>query len=136
MSEHTSHDSHVAVSSDRSFGWVMAGFFTIVGLWPLWSGGPVRWTLVIIALAFAAVTLVRPALLNPLNLLWHKLGLLLGKIVAPLVMGALFFLVVTPLGLLRRLTGADPLRRRKKSTADSYWIPRGTEGAGTMRDQF
>lgn len=136
MSEHIAHDHHVAVSSDRSFGCVMAGFFAIVGLWPLWGGGAPRWTLVIIALAFAAVTIVRPVLLNPLNLLWHKLGLLLGKIVAPLVMGLLFFVVVTPLGMLRRLMGADPLRRRKKVASDSYWIPRGKDGAGTMRDQF
>ena len=114
----------------------MAVFFALVGLWPLWSGGRIRSSAVVIALSFAALAAVRPGLLNPLNVAWHKLGLVVGKIIAPLVMGALFFIVVTPLGALRRAIGSDPLRRRRRATGDSYWIPRQNGDSGTMRDQF
>lgn len=136
MSDRSSYEQDPAISSDRSFGWVMAAFFSLVALWPLWGAGKIRWTALEIGVAVAILTLVRPQLLNPLNIVWHKFGLLLGKVIGPLVMGALFFIVVAPLGLLRRIAGADPLRRRKPPIGNSYWIPRSRDGAGTMRDQF
>ena len=77
--------------SDRSFGFVFAVVFTIVGLWPLLRQDTPRWWAIAIALAFALVALVRPALLHPLNRAWLLVGRLLHKVVSPLVMSAIFF---------------------------------------------
>jgi hypothetical protein len=85
-----------------------------------------------------AVALLRPNVLAPLNRIWTKLGLLMATVVSPIVLGLLFFIVVTPVGLLMRLVGKDPLRLRHDSGANSYWIVRQPPGppGDTMRDQF
>ncbi len=83
-------------SSDRSFGIVMAIVFTIIGAWPLLSEGPPRWWALTAATLFYGVALLRPALLAPLNRLWFRFGLLLNKIISPLIMGLLFYGVMTP----------------------------------------
>ena len=95
--ERLSDNETVKGSSDRSFGLVFAAVFTIIGLWPLISSSGVRWWSLAIALVFAGVAFARPSLLAPLNLLWTKFGLLLNRIVSPLVMGLLFFVVITPI---------------------------------------
>jgi len=128
----------VETSSDRSFGLVFAGFFAIAAAVNGWRGGA-AWPLYLaLAAAFLAVAWLSPRVLAPLNRLWSKLGLLLGRIVSPVVLSLLFFLVVTPVGLLMRLTGKDPLRLRTDSGADSYWIVRDPPGpAGdSMSEQF
>jgi hypothetical protein len=125
-------------SSDRGFGQVFAGFFALVGalkwwfanaLWPYWFAG----ALVFLVLAYAA-----PRVLAPLNRLWTKLALLLYKIVNPLTMGFLFFLVMTPMGLVMRAFGKDFLRRRRDPGAASYWIAREPPGPApdSMKNQF
>jgi len=87
---------------------------------------------------FALVALVKPALLSGLNRLWMKLGLLLGKVVSPIALGILFYAVITPIGLIIRLTGKDPLRLKFDPDAESYWIPREPPGPppGSMNNQF
>jgi hypothetical protein len=91
-----------------------------------------------IAAGFLAVALVRPSLLSPLNRLWFMFGLLLHKIVTPVIMGLIFFLTVTPTGLIMRLSGRDPLRLRRDPEAKTYWIEREPPGPDpeTMRNQF
>jgi predicted membrane metal-binding protein len=136
--ERLADDGPVKGSSDRSFGIVFAVFFTIVGLWPLLGQGAVRWWALAIALAFAVVSAVRPALLAPLNRLWFKFGLLLNQVVSPIVMGLLFFLVITPFALVMRAKGKDLLHLKRDPAARSYWIPREPPGPSpeTIKNQY
>jgi hypothetical protein len=125
-------------SSNRSFGLVFAAVFAIIGLAPLAFGGTVRpWALVAGA-GFAVVALGFPGLLAPLNRLWLKFGLLLHRIVSPVVLGIMFFAVITPIGLLMRALGKDPLRLKRDASAGSYWIPREPPGPApeSLKDQF
>ena len=125
-------------SSDRQFGFVFTLFFLAVGLWPLKSQLPVRMWPLIVSGSFLLVTLVRPGLLHPFNRLWMQLGLLLGRIVNPIVTGLLFFVVFAPVGLFFRLTKRDLLRLRPRPEASTYWIPRQPPGPPpeTMVNQF
>lgn len=118
--------------SDRQFGLVFAGVCSVVALWPLRSGGAVRWPALALGGLFLAAALVLPALLSPLNRVWMRFGMLLGRIVNPIVTAVLFFVVFTPAGLLMRALGKDPLRLQRMPQATTYWIPR--EPAGTPRD--
>lgn len=125
-------------SSDRSFGLVFTAVFAVIGLWPLLGGGGIRiWSLAI-ALAFLATASLRPMLLVPLNRLWTEFGLLLHHVVNPIIMALLFYLVVTPTGLVMRALGKDLLRLRFDRQAKSYWIERQPPGPTpeAMRDQF
>lgn len=125
-------------SSDRTFGLVFASVFAFLSLWPLRAGGHVRAPALGVAGVFLAVALLRPALLHPLNRAWTALGLLLGRIVNPLVTTVLFFLVFIPAGLISRLGGKDPLRLKPAREADTYWINRHPPGPqpDTMSKQF
>ncbi|MDP6390627.1 MAG: SxtJ family membrane protein [Alphaproteobacteria bacterium] len=138
MHEDLARHHAVETSSDRSFGLVFAAVFAVIGLWPLVDGGAPRWWAIGVAAAVAAAAALRPAVLAPLNRLWTRFGLLLHRIVNPLVMGLLFFLVVTPTGLLMRLFGKDLLRLRRDAAAASYWIERDPPGPApdTMKNQF
>jgi hypothetical protein len=138
LHEDLSREGEIKVGSDRSLGLVFAAVFVIVGLFPLWGGGAVRIWALGVAGVFAALALVAPRLLRPLNQAWFRFGQLLHKIVSPLIIGLLFFTTVTPTGLLMRLSGKDPLRLRFDPTAESYWIPREPPGPDpkTMRQQF
>ena len=136
--ERLSDNETVKGSSDRSFGLVFAAVFTIIGLWPLFSSSGVRWWSLAIALVFAGVAFARPSLLAPLNRLWTKFGLLLNRIVSPLVMGLLFFVVITPIALIMRATGKDQLHLKFDPKAKSYWIERKPPGPApeSIKNQF
>ena len=143
MSDHGTHESFregdaVKGSSNRSFGIVFAVVFAIIGLFPLIGGSSVRWWSLIVAGVFLALAFAAPKLLSPLNRLWMRFGLLLHRIVNPLVMALLFFLVVTPIALLMRLFGKRPLHLETEPDAESYWIPRDPPGPEpeTMKQQF
>lgn len=126
-------------SSDRSFGVVFAVVFTIIGLWPWgWGTGGVRLWALAVAAAFAALALVYPSSLAPLNRLWFKFGLLLARVVSPIVLGLVYYLAVLPTGLMLKLFGKDPLRRQLEPAAQSYWIERDPPGPApeSMADQF
>jgi hypothetical protein len=125
-------------SSDRSFGLVFTGLFLVIALAPVLHDRPVRiWSLAVAA-AFLGVALGRPSLLAPLNRLWTRFGLLLHRVVNPIVMGAIFYLAITPFGVAMRLVGKDPLRRRFDRAAASYWIDRAPPGPSpqSMSNQF
>ncbi|MBI5937114.1 MAG: hypothetical protein HY850_04630 [Betaproteobacteria bacterium] len=115
-------------SSDRAFGWVMAVFFGLIGLWPLLSAQATRDWALGLAAAFALAALLAPRRLAPLNRAWMQLGLLLHKITNPIVLGVAFYLVIAPIGLLMRLAGHDPLRLKRDDSAASYWIARQPPG--------
>ncbi len=141
--EHSSHevffrDEKVVVGSDRSFGLVMAAALAAVTALNAWhSGGLWPWTGGLAALLLAAAWL-RPALLHPLNLIWLKFGLLLHRVVNPVLMALIFYGTVLPTGLVMRMMGKDLLRLKRQPGADSYWIVRKPPGPSpeTMRDQF
>jgi hypothetical protein len=125
-------------SSDRNFGLVFASVLTVLSLLPLRAGGHVRVPALGLAGLFLVITLLRPALLHPLNRAWTILGLLLGRVVNLVVTAVLFFLVFTPAGLISRLRGKDPLRLKPSQETDTYWIIRDPPGpqSDTMSKQF
>jgi predicted membrane metal-binding protein len=110
--------------SNRSFGVVFTAFFALVGLWPMVRGEEPRiWALVVSAV-FLLFTLLLPRALAPLNRVWAAFGLLLHKIVSPVVLGLVFFGVVTPTGYLMRRAGKRPLHLDFDRQARSYWVLR------------
>jgi predicted membrane metal-binding protein len=123
-------------SSDRSFGFVFAGVFALVAGWPLWSGGSPRWWALGLAGAFALAAVVRPAILHLLNRAWLALGRLLHLVMSPIVMGAIFFLCITPIGWVMRRRGKDVLSLARRSDLSSYWITRDQAQAQSMKNQF
>lgn len=133
-----SHAAPVQMGSERSFGIVFAVVFAIIGLFPLTGGGEIRLWAMGAATAFLVVALVQPRMLRPLNILWFKFGMLLHHVVTPVVMGLLFFGTVTPIGLLMRAAGKDPMRLKRDPQATSYWIDRAPPGPApeTMKNQF
>ena len=126
-------ESKIKISSNRSFGLVFFVVFLIVALWPLKSGEDIRiWSLTL-SIIFFSLGILNSKLLTPLNKLWFKFGILLGSIVSPIVMGIVFFLVVTPIGFFMRIMGKDLLRLKSKK--NTYWIDRDNIKS-SMKKQF
>ena len=124
----------VKIGSNRSFGVVFFVVFLIIATYPLINGDELRLWSLIISIVFLFLGLINSKILNPLNNLWFKFGIFLGKIISPLVMGIIFFLVVTPIGLLMRLLNKDLLNLRFNNNG-SYWIEK-TEPKSKMKNQF
>lgn len=124
--------------SNRSFGWVFTAVFMLVGVYSLWRGGAVYPWMFGLAGATAAVTVVRPRWLAPLNRLWMKFGELLHRLVSPIVLGIIFYGVLTPIGLAMRLAGRDTMKRKFEPQSPTYWVRRDPPGpaADSFRDQF
>lgn len=138
MHEIARDSDKVKLPSDRSFGFVFTAFFAIVCLLPLIAGHMPAWWAGAVAAAFLLVSLVRPQLLRPLNWLWFKFGLLLHKVMSPLIMFLIFAVSVVPTALIRRLFVSDPLHIRFDKSAKTYWIRREPPGPApeTFSDQF
>jgi len=133
-----SRDEKIVAGSDRSFGIVMAAALAAVTALNGWHAGRLwPWTGALSVLLLAAA-LVRPEMLNPLNRLWLRFGLLLHRVVNPIVMALVFFGAVWPTGLVMRWMGRDLLRLQREPDAASYWIVRQPPGPSpeTMKDQF
>jgi hypothetical protein len=128
----------VKTSSNRAFGWVFTIVFLIIALWPLVFGGAPRWWSLIVGGLVAVVTMTAPALLTIPNRLWLRFGLLLHRIVSPVLLAIMFYGVVTPMGVLMRAFGKDSLRLRRKGSEQSYWIKRDPPGPkpDSMSRQF
>ena len=124
----------IKISSNRSFGIVFFVVFLIIALYPLTYREEARVWSVIISLIFLVLGLLNSKILTPLNKLWFKFGILLGKLVSPLIMGMIFFLVVTPIGLIMRLLGKDVLNL-KYNKNKSYWIEKNGPKS-KMKNQF
>jgi hypothetical protein len=136
--ENLKRKHQVAGSSDRAFGWVIAGVCLLFAFGPLRHGHAPRWWVLILSGVFALIALLRPVLLEVPNRLWTKLGVLLGRVVSPIALAILFYAVLAPVALLLRLTGQDPLRLKLDRRADSYWIARKPPGPApdSMSNQF
>jgi len=127
-------NDNIKISSNKSFGIVFFLFFLLIAIYPLINNGELRLWSLFISMIFLLLGLQNSKILNPLNKLWFKFGIFLGKIISPLVMGIIFFLVVTPIGLLMKLLNKD-LLNLKFNTTSSYWIVK-TEQKSTMKNQF
>ena len=125
---------NIKISSNRNFGVVFFIFFMIISLFPLFKDGNVRVWAVVVAIIFLILGLLNSSVLSPLNKIWFKFGVLLGNIISPIVMGIVFFIVVTPISLLMKALGKDVLNL-KKNTNKSYWIEK-TGPKSKMKDQF
>ena len=124
----------VKINSNRSFGIVFFVVFLLIALYPFTFGGEIRLWSLIISLIFLILGLFNSTILSPLNKIWFKFGLFLGKIVSPLIMGIIFFLVVTPIGFTMRLLGKDVLNL-KYNKNKSYWIEK-KGPKSKMKNQF
>ena len=126
--------SKITVGSNKSFGIVFCIFFIIVGLYPLINADGIRVWSIILSIIFLILGLLNSRFLTPLNILWFKFGIFLGKFVSPFVMGLVFFLVVTPTGIIMRLLKKD-LLKLKKNNLKTYWINR-PDSKSDMKNQF
>jgi hypothetical protein len=136
--ENLSSTDDVKSGSDKSFGIVFAVVFGTIGLLPLWNDEAVRIWALIIAGLFLCTALIFPRALNPLNRIWFQFGLLLHKIISPVVMGLIFFGAVMPTGILMRIFGKKPLDLDFDPSLKSYWVHRTPPSPepGSMKRQF
>ena len=135
----TNHEQ--TLPSERSFGLLFGAVFALLAAYgwffKSWSS-VIELSLLGVALAFVLLGFVAPKILSPLNWLWFQLGQLLGKIVSPIVLGAIFFLLLTPVSLVTRLFGRDELRLKRKASQTSYWLDRAPPGPApeSFKNQF
>lgn len=136
--EDFARDQEVKTSTDRTFGFVIAAVFVAFGIWPLFSEGQPRWSVLVVGGVVVVIAMLCPSVLRPLNRLWTQFGLLLHRVTNPVLMGLVFFLVVTPIGLVMRVMGKDPLHLRIDRDTASYWISRDPPGPApdSMKNQF
>ena len=127
--------SKIKISSNRSFGIVFFVFFTIVGIYPVIDNGDINIYFIISAIVFLILGILNSKILYPLNYVWFKFGILLGAVIAPIVMGIIFFAVVTPTGLIMRLLGKDLLKKKFLKNSETYWIKR-QKIKSSMKQQF
>jgi hypothetical protein len=124
----------IKISSNRSFGIVFCVVFLIISFYPIVNDENIRIWSLLTSFVFLILGILNSKALTPLNRLWFKFGIILGSIVSPIIMGIIFFFVVTPIGLLMKLLKKDPLNRRFNNNK-SYWIEK-TEPKSKMKNQF
>ena len=124
----------VKISSNRSFGIVFFIVFLLIALYPLINGGNIRIWSAVISLIFLILGLLNSKILAPLNKLWFKFGIFLGNIISPIVMGVIYFIVVTPIALILKVFNKDVLNL-KKTKNSSYWINKEKYNS-SMKNQF
>ncbi len=124
----------IKISSNKSFGIVFFIVFLLIAIWPKFNGDEIRIWSVILAISFIILGLINSKLLTPLNNLWFKFGIFLGKVVSPLIMAIIFFFVVTPTAILMRLLNKD-LLNLKFNNKESYWIKK-DDYKSNMKNQF
>ena len=127
-------NTEIKIGSNKSFGIVFFIVFLLIAIYPLINNDELRiWSLVV-AIIFLILGLINSKVLTPLNKLWFKFGLFLGKIVSPLIMGIIFFFVVTPTAFIMRIIGKD-LLNLKFNNKKTYWIEK-TGPKSKMKNQF
>ena len=126
--------SDIKIGSNRSFGVVFFIFFLFISLYPLINDGEVRLWSLLISLIFLVLGIFKSKILTPLNKVWFKFGILIGSVISPIIMGIIFFLIVTPIGLFMRAIGKD-LLNLKYNNNKSYWIEKNGPKS-KMKNQF
>ena len=127
-------NNEIKISSNKSFGIVFFIVFFLFGIWPALKGNDIRYWSISLSLIFLILGILNSKFLSPLNRLWFKFGIILGNFIAPIIMGLVFFLVVTPIGLIMKLLGKD-LINLKKNNDKTYWIEK-KEIKTSMKNQF
>jgi len=128
-------NSTIKMGSDRNFGFTFSLVFLVIAVWPIIFGDKIKnWSLITSIILFF-ITLIKPTLLNFFNKIWFKFGLMLGGIASPLIMGIIFFFVVTPIGMAMKIFGKDLLRKKIDKKINSYWIKR-EKILESMKKQF
>ena len=124
----------IKIGSNRSFGIVFFVVFLLIGLWPILNGNELRIWSIIISLIFFILGIINSKILTPFNKVWFRFGIFLGNFISPIVMGIVFFLVVTPTGLIMKLFRKD-LINLKKNNDSTYWIEKKDINT-SMKNQF
>ena len=120
--------SAVKIPTDRKFGYTFAVVFALFGAWLFWHANRTGLAFIGGGAVFAALAATAPKILHPLNVAWMYLGFVLNKIVSPIVLGAIYALIIVPVGVFFRLRGRDPLQRRLEPDAKTYWVDRTPPG--------
>mgnify|MGYP001284289478 CR=1 FL=1 len=128
-------NENIKLPSNRSFGIVFFIFFLIIALWPLKSDSDIRIIPLFISLVFLILGLLKSNLLKPLNFIWMKFGLMLGKFVSPIIMAIIYYFTVVPTGLAFKILNKDLLNKKNKNPLKSYWIIK-KKSQSTMKNQF
>ena len=128
-------NNNIKISSNRSFGIVFFVVFLFIALYPITYSEDIRIWSLIISFIFIILGLLNSKILTPLNKSWFKFGVILGKIISPIIMGIIFFLVVTPIGLIMKLLGKDLLRLKYNKKDNTYWIEKNGPKS-KMKNQF
>ena len=128
-------NTEIKIGSNKSFGIVFFILFLLVSLYPLTINESIRYWSLIISVIFLTLGLLNSNLLTPLNKIWIKFGILLGKLISPFIMVLIFFLVVTPIGLIMKIIKKDLLNLKVRKDKETYWIEK-TEPKSKMKNQF
>ena len=121
--------------NNKSFGILFFIVFVLIGLWPVFKGNDLNFIYLIIAVPFLILGLLDSPILTPINKAWVKLGEMLGKIIAPIVMGLVYFVILTPISIIVRVFGKDLLGLKLSKKINSYWNKR-KKNLGPMEKQF
>jgi hypothetical protein len=131
-------ESDPKIPTNQNFGFTFAGVFFAFAIYKYYRSGQISIVLCAASMIMVLITLVAPSILRVPNLLWAKFGMLLHKIVSPIMMGLIFFVIVTPMGLWMRARGKDPMNRKWKQDQLSYWAMRDhrLDSLSNMKNQF
>ena len=124
----------IKIGSNRSFGVVFFVVFLLIGLWPILKGNEIRIWSIVISLIFLILGILNSKTLTPFNKVWFRFGIFLGNFISPIIMGIVFFLVVTPTGLIMKLFRKDLINLRKNNSS-TYWIEK-KDIKSSMKNQF
>ena len=124
----------IKIGSNRSFGVVFFVVFLLIGLWPILKGNELRIWAIVISLIFLILGILNSKILTPFNKIWFRFGIFLGNFISPIIMGIVFFLVVTPTGLIMKLFRKDLINLRKNNSS-TYWIEK-KDIKSSMKNQF
>ena len=124
----------IKIASNKSFGIVFSIVFLVIAFWPMLNGNEINYWLLAISIVFLILGLINSKILTPLNKIWFKFGILLGNVVGPIVMGIIFFLIVTPTSIIMKILGKDVLNL-KKNNNNSYWIEKSNQNS-KMKNQY
>ena len=127
-------DNNIKIGSNKSFGIVFFIFFLIISIFPLFKNGEIRIWSLLIAIIFLILGVINSKILTPLNKIWFKIGIFLGSLVSPIVMGIVFFAIVTPTSIVMRILGKN-LLNLKRSNEKSYWVEK-SKIKSKMKNQF